>query len=538
MDKKLFLNLRSTFDNKPALLLTLILAFFLTLSIKFVPLVYTFYKPVDFNTYKLFPLDFFDFVSWVAIFFALKFMVDFLAENLKCNCTAQKVSNGVFLSLAVFFILSWLPYFLAFYPGTVFYDEIYSMRDPFKISSQSYFYGSVLKFFWELGILVGDETFGFAIFIILRMFVMALSFSYLICFLCERGISVKFLCIASLIFAFLPIFPNNAITIQKDGLNSIFILLISIFLYKRKDSIYAIFSDKKTFLKFLALSSLIILFRSNGIHAMIFTSLVFFYLEKKARFRVFLFMVLILAIAIIPNRGRHAPFEETVGVPIQHIGRTLYNNGEITEQDKIIFNSVMDLEKWKSSYNVLTVDSTKWANGFNSFYLRKHKSEFLMAWLRTFPKNISVYLTAHAMNTYDFWAIAPWMIYGNQTIYTGAITKEQLNVENIVNDLNLYLASDRIFSKKTGEEFIRFMTDRTFYLNAGSCAFLMLFMVALTFKLGKGRRVIAVLPALFSWLTVLIASPIAIAFRYVLFFAFLMPFFLVLPFLSDCEQEN
>lgn len=532
--------IKSLFENKYASLLILMISFFIMLSVKLVPhIYYTLENNIDFKTFELFPLDVFDYFILIFMFFMLKTIINSLANiyfkiNNPTNIS-KTISRKFFFRLTLIFIVAWLPYFFAFYPGTLFYDEMFAMRDPFNTFNQPYIYGLLLKFFWDLGKFAGDETFGFAVFIIIKIIVMSASFSYLICFLYKRNISFKFLVFAIIIFALLPIFPNNVITVQKDGLSALFIMLMTLFLYEYKNKISQIFIDKKTLAEFCLLSSLIILIRSNGIYPMLFLALYFLFTEKAARLRIIFYIAFILAVSILPNINRLTPFEEAAGVPIQQVGRTLFNNGVIMEDDRKVFQNVLDLEKWKNTYNTLSVDYTKWSAGFNSGYLNSNKGEFMKSWAKTYLLNPSIYFTAHAFNTYDFWSIAPYIV-GSQTIYTGAITKEQLNVKNIIADTKTYLVSDKILKKRTSEKIANFMQKHTVYLNAGSCAFIMIFMMAFTLQIGKNNRIIPMLPAFLSWLTILIASPVAYVFRYTLYLAFLMPFILSLPFMS--EEEN
>ena len=535
--KKLTVDISAFFGNKYAALLLLLASFFVMLSFKMVPAIYTLERNFNLNSYELFPLSWFDYLIWGIVFIGLMLIINSVTEHIHIKFFNRKLSYKSFVGLAILFFLTWLPYFFTFFPGTIFYDELHSMKHPYETSNQSLLYGHILNFFWNIGIWAGDETFGFAILTVLRMMIMAGSLSYLICFLYEHGINKAFLFLNVLVFAFFPIFPNNAITLQKDGLNACIILLLTLFIYKYKDNISAIFNERKNLLIFFLLSVLVVQFRSNGVHVLLVMLFVCWYLEKQIRLKISLYILLILAIAIIPNRGRHTPFEETVGVPLQQIGRTVYNNGYIDKDEKIILQKVMDFEKWKERYVCWTVDFTKWNHNFNSAYLKGHKAEFLWAWARTFLHNPSIYFTAHAFNTYDFWAVAPWMIWGNQTVYTGVITKENLNEKKFSN-LDLQSTSDILFNQSTSDKIRIFMKEHVVYLNAGTCAFIMLFMMALTLQMGKKRQILSVLPAFLSWLTIIIASPIGIAFRYVLYLAFLMPFIISLPFMVDEEKTT
>ncbi|MBR3624325.1 MAG: hypothetical protein IKN43_13370, partial [Selenomonadaceae bacterium] len=169
-----------------------------------------------------------------------------------------------------------------------------------------------------------------------------------------------------------------------------------------------------------------------------------------------------------------------------------------------------------------------------------NKGRFIKAYLETFSKNISIYFSAHAFATLDFWCIGPWNYHHNQIAFVDAITNDTLNPQNIRWPIERpFHATDfKALKKPVREKIAGFMADNVFYLNGGACGFILLFILALLLEKGENRKAAALLPVFLSYLTILIASPTAFAFRYVLYLAFLMPFILSLPFMSDSGEEN
>lgn len=545
--KNLVGKIGSFLENKYASLLLFIASFFMMLSAKVTPIVYA---PLDggilnpiFDIYEIFPINLFDYLLWILIFIALKVISNFITQYICAHnkVFVRKVSYKVLIGIALFLFLAWLPYFLAFYPGTSMQDEIFAMRDPFGCSNQPLFYGYMLSFLWDFGKFFGDETLGFGIFSVVKMLLMAFSLSYLLTFLFKRGISKYFLILFAVFFAFSPIFPNYAICIFKDTPFAIFILLLTLFLYEQKRNYETLVTKNYSFLIFLFLALMIIWLRSNGLHIMLFLLVILAYLSKKVRLRFFILGIIFILAGSLPNHGRHVPFKEAVGIPIQQVARTLNVNGKISEENKEIFNNIMGLSTFKERYLAFNSDMIKWDKEFNNPYLNGHKKDFIKAWILTFPDNISTYFTAHAFAAYDFWAISKWETFKYQTNFIHAITKNGLNNNDIESEgwNGKFLISEKHFLPENLKKSVGlFMNDNVSYLNGGTCGVILLIFMAITLSVGKGRRIVSVLPVFLAWTTILLAAPIASAFRYVFYFTLVMPFILSLPFMTEESYEE
>ncbi|MBR3622237.1 MAG: hypothetical protein IKN43_02685, partial [Selenomonadaceae bacterium] len=106
--------------------------------------------------------------------------------------------------------------------------------------------------------------------------------------------------------------------------------------------------------------------------------------------------------------------------------------GEISESAKSDLNYVLKLSIWREKYNPIHSDTIKLFNkDFNDELLNANKGRFIKAYLETFSKNISIYFSAHAFATLDFWCIGPWNKYHNQIAFVDAITNDTLNPQNI-----------------------------------------------------------------------------------------------------------
>ena len=543
---------KSICENKFASFLVLLAAFFIMLSYKITPMLYPIHDKWIFNPYfdtcEVFPLKFFDYLLWIFLFLFLSFTVKFLAEKIQFNTLYRTCKSKYYLLLTLSFFIAWLPYFLTFYPGTITWDDILSMRDPWGYNHQPLLYGYFLKFIWDFEIFLGNDLLGFALFVILKILFMAFTVSYILIFLYKRGISKILLIFFFILFAFLPIFPHYAIGIIKDNFFALFIVFMTLFLYEYSNDYTKIVRETKPFFTFIFLSLMIIWLRNNGIHIMFLTVVVLVILAKNMKVRFLMLAIIFITAGTLPDIGRNVPFKETVGMPIQQIARTLNVGGEISEKNKEIFNNVMPLSMFKENYIAFSADMIKWNPNFNSEYLNAHKKEFLVAWIETFPKNFCAYLTAQAFVTYEFWSISPWQIYRvneiepkfpfnthiNQTVYPHAITHDLLKDKHIeLNICDLKTSEKVILPENISDKIAFFMIQNLFYLNGGICGIILLISMSITLYKGKRNRIISVLPMLFLWGTLLLATPIFSSFRYVFFFALLMPFIISLPFMTE-----
>ncbi|MBR3623823.1 MAG: hypothetical protein IKN43_10830 [Selenomonadaceae bacterium] len=519
-------------------------SFFITLSVKHTSILYAprenFIYSDFFDTYTVFPLEIFDYFLWLGIFVLLLFLIKFAARIIKINNLTNKISVKYYICLTIFIFLAWLPYFFAFYPATSMEDEIFAMRNPFEVSNQPLLYNYLLNFIWNFGIYFNDELLGFAVFTLLKMLFMAFAISYLLCFIYKRGISIYLICFFLVFFAFFPIFPNYAVSLVKDTLFSVFILFFTLFLYEYKDNCKLLVSSQKVTLTFLFLALPIIYLRSNGIYIIVATLFVIGFLCKVCRKKFILLTIFLIFLNALPNINRTVPFRETIGVPLQQIGRIIANNGDIDKQDMTVFDNVFKISLFKEKYMAFNSDEYKYAAEFNDEYLNQHKSDFLLSWIKTVFKNPSVCFTAHALLTYDYWALSPWLGNEyNQTVFAVAISPEILNAdepERFSMNYGLKTSESDFLPAKVKEKVGQFMFDNVFFVTTGVCGFVLVFVTGILFCQNKTDRILSLLPVLFAWLTLLLAAPRASVFRYAFYFALLMPFILSVTFFAD--EEN
>ena len=216
-------------------------------------------------------------------------------------------------------------------------------------------------------------------------------------------------------------------------------------------------------------------------------------------------------------------FQESVGIPLQQVSAVVAKGEELTEEQEEYLYRLLPKEEWKA-YAPSCADTIKWNDKFDREFLNETKLEFLQIWLQLMPKHMGTYVEAYIMNTYGIWGIE-------------TRNSEQYYVKYIYeNELGLYQSSP--LPSGIREFFYQFYCNRfTYgYLSAGT-AFWVLFMVTLFLIFKKNYRlVISFSPVWICFLTLMVSTPIAFAFRYVFYMAMLFPFLLIIPFLYESPE--
>ena len=446
-----------------------------------------------------------------------------------------------------FMLLSWLPYFITYFPGTGTVDEVFMMRNPIYITNQPFFYNLSLNCFWNLGKFISHETWGLGLLNFIEQIIMAVSLSFLLYWLKEKGVPKMYIYINVLIFSFLPIFPNYAVCLAKDKIFSSFFIFFFICIF----DFFTLDADvtRRTKWKILfIISAVMIGLRSNSVY-IFFCSIVcmlFYYLYQKKSVNKVLISVAVIVISLTSfsglflnyQYGQHNRLAEAIGIPLQQVARTITLDGVVNESENNFFGQILSRENWKELYHPCTVDTVKYDASFNNKFLDNHPKEFFKYYLSMFKNNKKIYIEAWILNTYGFWSLSKWNII--QTLFTTSLNRTALHLSNPNEMIKIgtQYSDNNIISQKAKNKINNFMVKYNGYISAGTCAWIYLFIIVILMAKNKYKFIFGTIPIFFCWVTIILASPIAFAFRYTLFFAFLMPAILLLPFMKQEDNNN
>lgn len=272
------------------------------------------------------------------------------------NALAKKRGNEVLLFFAGAFLmlLSWLPYFLAYYPGIVSYDSYIQVG---QITSGMYnehhplIHTMTIKAMYDFGCsLFNSANAGMAMYVIIQAVLLSLSFSFVLSII-DRKLGIKLYIVVLILFMIYPYNGFLSISVTKDIPFSAFMLLAlsSMYLILTEEEVG---KTKKILYYVLLFISLIgsVLYRNNGKYALlfmigvgvivIFFSLVVHFRKKtKSDSRIFALVgvstaallagILILTATAKILNAQQGDRREMLSVPIQQLARAYVYHGGV-----------------------------------------------------------------------------------------------------------------------------------------------------------------------------------------------------------------
>lgn len=241
--------------------------------------------------------------------------------------------------------------FATYYPAIMAYDVIPQL-DQIRVSGLTTHHPLIHTLMLKgclgvgemLSFLPNPDRAGLALYSLLQMALVAACFAYVYCFLCRHGVS-KWLCYAFVLCAaFFPTHGMLAVSITKDTIYAALTMVFTVFAYE-------LAAEKEIpgngwFVRYAALTVLLLLFRNNSVYAWILYVLVvsFSSLRRKSYFRTacvshgaaFLLYLAVNALmvqAVSATSDTYA--REMLSVPAQQIARVVqYHEAELTQEDR------------------------------------------------------------------------------------------------------------------------------------------------------------------------------------------------------------
>ncbi len=445
----------------------------------------------------------------------------------RCCIEEKRWQDGkVFRFVFLFIFAVWLFFFLVLYPGTAMNDTIFILGAPEKHCYQHpVLYILYTCFFYKIGVALGNPNIGLALLSMLQMVFMDYVITHAIVYFYKRRLAGKVCCILAGYFAFAPLFSTYAVSAIKDTPFSIALFYLIILLLELADSKGERIKDIGFCMRCMFAIFILVSFRSNGLLIGVGTFVILFIVYKAQRMTLLVSFFVPICISCLLSEfampiGVEKLFQEKIGIPLQQVSAVVASGGELSEAQREYLYELLPEEEWQN-YAPSCADNIKWNSAFDRDYLNETKEEFMKLWLELLPENIPIYIEAYVMNTYGVWGIE-------------TRNSEQYYVKDIYpNELGLY--QDSPLPEGIRELIYRFYCNRfTYrYLSEGT-AFWILFLVTLGF-LGKKKygKAAAFCPGWLCFMSLLLATPIAFAFRYVFFLALLFPFLLFIPFMPE-----
>lgn len=449
----------------------------------------------------------------------------------------KRIFWGNFLLLT----LSWTLCLLVYFPGVGMNDGLNVLMGRLSSANQfPVYYCIYVVILGKIGNLLGSLQYAVALYSVLQILLTAAICAGILTFLQARSSSRLFRLLAAAYYILQPALAIYSISMLKDTVFSSLLVLYGILLFLMKETSVRNPAEgpfvpdnqrrKALFLLFLVSSLLISVLRNNGIYIVAACLLFLLITDPRDRKQLLITALSVLLVNIAGSmimqhyNVRHNA-SETLGIPIQQISAIVACGGDLSSEEEDILRQYIAPEKIRELYYPGSADPVKWSDSFNRPHLNASTGEFLSLWARLLPKNFRIYVQAYLQETYWFWA--PVQQGGIQMFDT---------IEDIMD--NDYLADflvqngihDAPVLKGTASDFLKsFYQSGSHFFREGVCFWIMIFSIVLaSCRKWKLRQILPFyLPQLLTWLTIMVSTPINNSFRYVLFYAYAMPIYVL-----------
>ena len=439
----------------------------------------------------------------------------------------------IFLFCGTCFIvifLAWLPYILTYLPGGVF-------ADTFNIISQAYVmdesglkalnnHHPILYTLMWRGCILFCRNFGLDLYNTIEVFLfgqcilMISVMTYLLWWLRKNGLHLSIVIILFLFISFFPLFPLYAISLWKDTIFSLFLLLFSLTLgeyaFCDKDKLL----NNSTFLIKLVIAGLLVCFlRNNGKYIVFASFLVILLMNITNMKNIKKFFIVVISMVIFVQGVQGPVFNyinynqdttvESLGVPLQQIAYLVYYNYDLSEEELEYIDKICPIHAIKENYNPCLFDALKgFTPEFNIKTIKDDKIFFFKNYLKMILKHPIGATKGFMLATAGFWA-------PNIASFDGYIQNYVWENDYGIEDDD-YIQSRFGFTIKNFIESMKSISSAVFLF----CMFFAAF-VAIFYK--RYKLLLLLLPAFINWVTIIIATPLASSLRYVYILVLIIP---------------
>lgn len=459
-------------------------------------------------------------------------------------------------------ILFWTPYLLALYPGVVTPDTITSLRQIFgQIPYQN---DHPLLFTYTLSVFFSprwDVNLGAFLFAVCQMGMAAGTLSYLLKWLLGRGIGEFPVLLFLGYFALMPVFPIYAITLQKDTLFTLALLLFSLGMFSAAEDPKGF--GKKDQMLMVLLVLLVVYLRHNGIYVALITLLAgTIILWRKGELPKMILpwvgvgaAVMLLGYPLFNVKNREGAM--AFSIPLQQLAKVIADQQEearltsgfqftmedsprirplLPEEDLSFMAQIIPLDFYRAHYTPAVSDTIRLNDDFNQEFLRDRQSEFFQIWLRNMVPHFSSYVDAYGLSTFGFWLPKAKSHFGFLDIPCDP-TYTRAGAGELGGSLFDFQRRD-LFQAMTGTSLMDEILSKRNFFGSGTLLWAVLLGAFLAYSRRKELSLVLFIPGIMVFLTLLASTPVAMSLRYVLIFAYGLPVYLCAAFLRNAPEKK
>lgn len=442
-----------------------------------------------------------------------------------------------------------IPWLLYSYPGIMTPDSINQFEQvlgmkPFS-NHHPWLHTMTISLFYHIGTIFSEtKNDAFVFYTIFQICFMAYAVAYLIWVISKYTKNLYLLGAIIAVYALIPYHNVMAICIWKDVLfaGTLLIFCTSLF-YLLKEGIKK--QNMFSIVLYFVSGFLMCLYRSNGWYAFIVTvPFLFLAFRKEWKIMVPLHVALVAMVLVVkgPVMNHYdvvqPDFVESISIPLQEVGRVVAMGKEITGEQQEMLDKIMKTEYVPELYTEYISDNMKELVRANDLeYLVNHKKDYLKLWLDIGKKYPEIYLDAYIAQTRGY--------------YSPSATYDVAEVDGIIdNDTGLYreyLLRGAIVVKLR-EILIKLQGIVPLYgslWNMGALFFGTLLFLGLAigrknnFSLKTEMNILDLItvwmPNIAVIATLLIATPVAVEFRYAYNLAYCIPLYFAIMMVTKEE---
>lgn len=469
------------------------------------------------------------------------------APGIQKKTTAEP--KKVFFLSFFFNMLFWGICYLQYFPGAGMNDTIVCMTGFLAASLQPVVFQIVvycgMKFFTFV---LGNATLAFGAMVFIQMLLASAIVARFIAWLAKKHFNKIVLWIAGAYFCCIPLIADYTLTFLKDTWFSYAMLFLLPTLY----DILCETTNKKwaLFLKLFLASLVMMVSRSNGLFIVVPLCIVLLFVSRSKKVSIAVTLVAVLLVnqclgMVWESNGKsEISFREAMSVPMVQIGAVLNTGGELSEKDQQVINRILPQEAWRENYRLSFVDPIKFDPRFDNEYLNENKVEFLKTWFSILTKNFDTYVKAYLCHTAGFWDLDFWNI--NDTDFTQSIFVKVNNNTSDDSVWETYLETIGLRNASLFPESVSNKVDGLYQsafrlnlrLSMGIMVWINVLCLAFLLASKKWQSALVILPNALTWISMMLASPSSMIYRYGFFLLLTLPAVLLLTYVEINQPNN
>ena len=427
-------------------------------------------------------------------------------DKIRFNNKEKKIGNKkVFIISLIGMISTGLIFLINYYPGNIMIDTLYIFNAPYSTSGQHplCYIALVTIPFKIFSKIFRDINIGLFLTCISQLITFSVIISLIIVWFNTRVKNKMLTIFLMLYFTFVPIITNYNTTLVKDSVFCVLILALIPIIYEIISTDGDYFEGKTNIIFTTMILLIISLIRNNGIYIVIILLAIFITKYKKFSKTLLISLIIILIFNIVQIKiSEKQLFQEKIAVPLQQIAYTIYVNGKINYTDKKYLNKIYKYNLYKQNYNPYIVDSIKWDDNFNRNYLNKSSKRFIKVWLNILPNNFESYVKSYLLNTYGNWSVEKFQNVQGRFLGTKQAINDNPTLFPKMKKDNPNKVMNRIYEKTC------------IFFGAGTCFWILVFISSYIVYRKKYNLLLLLLPSSVIWISLMIATPFSLAFRY------------------------